>query len=115
MSSSVINDLNITAFNIYFYVGLVELLTGIVGNTLTIFIFNQAPLHSTRTASSLVVLAVLNIAYLSYGLIPVIIIGLWRQTDITFGQDIFCRFRFIIAYTLTTSIVSLSCWITFDR
>ena len=113
--SSLINALNETASNVYFYAGLIELLTGIVGNMLTIVAFSQAPLRAGRTALCLVVLAVLNMAYLMYGLLPVILIGKWHQSDITFGSDVLCHFRFIVAYTLTTSIVSLLAWIAFDR
>jgi multisubunit Na+/H+ antiporter MnhB subunit len=114
MSSS-IDTLNSISLKIPIYVGFTELVVALVGNGLTIIIFRKNPLRSTRTAPCIMILAIMNIIYLTLGLLTRGIASLRNQFDTTFGNDILCRFRSFIAYTCITIIMSLLSWIAFDR
>ena len=113
--SEFINTLNSVALSINVYAGLTQLGAGIVGNLLTIVVLSQAPLRSTRTSVPLMTLAVMNTIFLSTNLVPLVIAGIRHEFDTTFGIQIYCCFRFLIAYTTLMSIVFLLSWIAFDR
>jgi hypothetical protein len=113
--SSATDTVNNIFFNICIYVGSIEWVMGTVGNGLTIMVLRQAPLWSTRTATCLMVLAVMNIIYLNHALLTRAMAALYHQFDTTFGNDILCRFRYFVPYVSKTIILSLLSWIAFDR
>ena len=47
---SIIIPLEDITFYMYVYAGLTELVIGTIGNALTVIVFGQAPLRTTRTA-----------------------------------------------------------------
>jgi hypothetical protein len=113
--SSLIDTLNNISLKIPIYVGFTELVVALVGNGLTIMIFRKNPLRSTRTAPCIMILAIMNIIYLTHGLLTRGIAALHNQFDATFGNDILCRFRSFMPYTCVTIIMSLLSLIACDR
>jgi multisubunit Na+/H+ antiporter MnhB subunit len=113
--SSLINTLNNISLNIYIYVGLVELVVGTVGNVLTIIVFSQAPLRSTRTMPCIIALAVVNIIFLNYALISRAIVAIYGRFDYTFGSNILCAVRYFIPYTSMCIAFLLLSWMAIDR
>jgi hypothetical protein len=113
--SSLINTLNSISLNIYIYVGLVELVVGTVGNGLTIIVFSQAPLRSTRTVPCIITLAVVNIIFLNYALISRTIAATRGRLDYMFGSNILCVARNFGSYTLLSIAFLLLSWIAIDR
>jgi len=113
--SSTIDTFNNITLKIIIYVGFTELVAAIVSNGLTIMIFRQDPLRSTRTAPCLMILAIMNMIYLSHSLLTRGIAALHNQFDATFGNDIACRFRSFMPYSCITIILSIFSWIAFDR
>jgi hypothetical protein len=61
------------------------------------------------------ILALMNIIYLTHGLLTRGIAALRNLFDATFGNDILCRFRSFMPYTCLTIIMSILSWIAFDR
>jgi multisubunit Na+/H+ antiporter MnhB subunit len=114
MSSS-IDTFNNISLKIPIYVGFTELVVALVGNGLTIMIFREKPLRSTRTAPCMMILAIMNTIYLTHALLTRGIAALHNQFDATFGNDILCRFRSFMPYTFVTIIMSILSWIAFDR
>ena len=113
--SSVADTLDNMNFYIYVYAGLVELVVGTLGNALTILVFCQAPLRSTRTAPTLIVLAILNTIYLDLAVTLRVIAGIRRQTDTTLGIEFICRiFYFALNGSINAALALLS-WIAVDR
>jgi len=113
--SSLINTLNSISLNIYIYVGFFELVIGTVGNALTIIVFSQAPLRSTRTAPCIIAVAVVNMIFLNYALISRAIAATHGQFDYTFGSDILCAVRYFLPYTTMCIAFFLLSWIAIDR
>jgi hypothetical protein len=113
--SSIISTLDDINFYIYVYVGLTELVIGTIGNVLTVIVFGQAPLRTARTASTLIVLAILNTIYLDFAVILRVMAGIRRQNDTTFGSDVLCRFFYFLLNGSASAIVALLAWIAFDR
>jgi hypothetical protein len=113
--SSLINTLNNISLNIYIYVGLVELVVGTVGNGLTIIVFSQAPLRSTRAVPCIITLAVVNIIFLNYILISRAIAATNGRFDYTFGSNILCVARYFIPYTSVYIVFLLLSWMAIDR
>ena len=113
--SSIISTLDDINFYIYVCVGLTELVVGTIGNALTVIVFGQAPLRTARTASTLIVLAILNTIYLDLAVILRVMAGLRRQTDTTLGSDVLCHFFYFLLNGSASGIVALLAWIAFDR
>jgi hypothetical protein len=113
--SSLINTLNSISLNIYIYVGLVELVVGTVGNALTILVFSQAPLRSTRTVPCIIVLAIVNMIFLNYALISRAIAATHGRFDYMFGSNVLCVARYFGAYTLMSIAFLILSWIAIDR
>ncbi len=113
--SSLINTLNSISFNIYIYVGLVELVVGTVGSGLTIIVFSQAPLRSTRAAPCIITVAVVNVVFLNYVLISRGTAGIYGRFDYTFGSNILCPVRYFLPYTSVCTAFLLLSWIAIDR
>jgi multisubunit Na+/H+ antiporter MnhB subunit len=97
------------------YVGLVELVVGTVGNGLTIIVFSQAPLRSTRTVPCIIVLAVVNIIFLNYILISRAIAATNGRFDYTFGSNILCAVRYFLPCTTMCMAFLLLSWMAIDR
>ena len=95
--------------------GCVELVVGKIGNGLTIMVFSQAPLRSTRTVPCIIALAVVNIIFLNYTLVSRVIAGSHGVFDITFGRNILCATRYFIPYTSMTIVFLILSWISIDR
>ena len=113
--SSIISTLDDINFYVYVYVGLTELVIGTIGNALTVILFGQAPLRATRTALTIIVLAILNTIYLDFAITLRVMAGIRRQNDTTFGSDVLCRFFLFILYGCATAIVGLLVCIAVDR
>jgi hypothetical protein len=113
--SSLINTLNSISLNIYIYVGLVEVVVGTVGNGLTIIVFSQAPLRSTRTVPCIIAVAVVNIIFSNYVLISRAIVATYGGFDYTFGSNMLCAVRYFLPYTTMCIAFFLLSWIAIDR
>ena len=113
--SSIISTLDDINFYMYVYIGLTELVIGTIGNALTVIVFSQAPLRTARTASTLIVLAILNTIYLNFAVILRVMAGIRRQNDTTFGSDVLCHFFYCVLNGSASAIVALLAWIAFDR
>ena len=105
--SSIISTLDDINFYVYVYVGLTELVIGTIGNALTVILFGQAPLRATRSALTIIVLAILNTIYLDFAITLRVMAGIRRQNDTTFGSDVLCRFFLFVLYGCATTIVGL--------
>ena len=101
--------------NIYTYVGTIEIVLGTIGNILTLLIYRQDPLRSTRTAPYIMILAVLNTIFLNGNAIPRLIVSVWREYDTTFGSEFVCPLRTTILWTCLTVIMLTLPWLAFDR
>ena len=113
--SSAIPTLQEINRNVYIYGGPTVVILGTVGNILTLLVFSQNPLRSTRTAPYIMLLAVLSTIYLDCNVIPRFLVTLWRQTDTAFGYDIVCRLRSLILWSCVTVVMLLLPYLAFDR
>ena len=113
--SSVTDILDSLNFYIYVYAGLIELVVGTLGNALTIIVFSQAPLRSTRTAPTLIVLAIMNIIYLDFAVTLRVIAGTRRQSDATLGIELLCRIYYFVLNSSTSTVLGLLSWIAIDK
>jgi multisubunit Na+/H+ antiporter MnhB subunit len=97
------------------YVGFVELVVGTVGNVLTIIVFSQAPLRSTRTVPCIIAVAVVNMIFTNYVLISRGTAATYGRFDYTFGSNILCAVRYFLPYTTMCIAFFLLSWIAIDR
>lgn len=107
--------LNEITYHFYIYAGIFVVVIGTVGNTLTIVIYSQNPLRSTRTAPYTILLAILSTIFLDGNVVPRIIVNIWHQTDTAFGQDIVCRLRSVVLWSCVTIILLVSSALAIDR
>jgi hypothetical protein len=115
MSTTLTATITEITLNIYIYAGITVLVIGSIGNMLTVLIYSQNPLRSTRTAPYIILLAILNTIFLNGNIIPRSIVSIWRQSDTAFGQDIVCRLRSLILWSSVSISMLLSSWLAIDR
>ena len=113
--SSLIPTLQEAKRNAYIYLGSTVVILGTVGNLLTLLVYSQHPLRSTRTAPYIMLLAVLSTIFLDCNVVPRVYVTLWRQSDTAFGYDIVCRLRSLILWSCVTVIMLLLPYLAFDR
>jgi hypothetical protein len=114
MSSLIPTLMEITR-NLHIFLGPTVVILGTVGNVLTLLVYSQNPLRSTRTAPYIMLLAVLSTIYLDSNVIPRFFVTIWRQTDTAFGYDIVCRVRSLVLWSCVTVIMLLLSCLAFDR
>ena len=113
--SSTVTIVREVMLNMYIYVGMIEVTLGTIGNILTMIIFTQNPLRSTRSAPFLIFLSLLNLIYLDLNVFPNIIVNYWGQSDSSFGSDVICILRTWFLWTCITISTLLFSWLVFDR